>query len=86
MHGAERTDQAHGRSRQRKKVALSWTASADNIGVAGYRVYRNGTLVATTTSTSYTDSLPGKTTSASYVVRAYDAAGNVSTPSNSASV
>src|SRR5206468_8326460 len=28
-------------------VALSWTASTDNVGVAGYRVSRNGTLVAT---------------------------------------
>ena len=69
-----------------KRVALSWTASTDDVDVVGYRVYRNGTLVGTTTSASYTDSLPGKTTSATYVVRAFDAAGNVSTPSNSASI
>src|SRR5439155_5591024 len=36
-------------------VSLSWTASTDNVGVAGYRVSRNGTLVATVTGTSRTD-------------------------------
>ena len=29
------------------RIALSWTASQDNVGVTGYRVYRNGALVGT---------------------------------------
>ena len=29
------------------QVALNWTASTDNVGVTGYRVYRDGALVAT---------------------------------------
>jgi chitodextrinase len=69
-----------------KKVLLSWTASSDNVAVAGYRIYRNGALVATTSAASYADTLPGKVASATYVVKAYDAAGNESAASNSASV
>src|SRR5207247_1298452 len=36
-------------------INLTWTASTDNIGVTGYIVKRNGTLVATPTSTSYAE-------------------------------
>ena len=38
------------------QVNLSWTASTDNVGVTGYRIYRNGTQIATTAATSYGDS------------------------------
>jgi chitodextrinase len=69
-----------------KKVVLSWGASTDDVAVTGYRVFRNGTLVGTTTATSYTDTLPGKVTSATYVVKAFDAAGNESAPSAGAAV
>ena len=37
------------------QVALSWTASTDNVGVTGYRVYRGGVLIAAPAGTSYTD-------------------------------
>ena len=37
------------------QVTLSWTASHDNVGVAGYQIYRDGALVRTTPATSYTD-------------------------------
>lgn len=69
------------------QVALSWTASTDNVGVTGYRVERcqgagcsSYTQVATPTGTSYSDTglLPG--TSYGYRVRARDAAGNLSAP------
>src|SRR5262245_8035991 len=36
-------------------VLLSWTASHDDVGVAGYRVYRDGGLARTTAATSVTD-------------------------------
>jgi hypothetical protein len=65
-------------------VNLSWTASTDNVGVTGYNIFRNGTKVGTTTTTSYTDSGLASNTQYTYTVTAYDAAGNVSTPSNSA--
>ena len=35
------------------QINLSWTASTDNIGVAGYRVYRDGVQIAATANTSY---------------------------------
>jgi len=64
------------------QINLSWTASTDNVGVAGYRVYRGGTLVgSTTTGTSYQDSGLAASTNYSYTVRAYDAAGNQSADS-----
>ncbi len=59
-------------------VALSWTASSDNRGVAGYRVYRGGALVGTTTALAYTDTGLASATTYSYEVLAFDAAGNVS--------
>jgi hypothetical protein len=37
------------------QINLAWTASTDNVGVAGYRVYRNGAQVATTAATSFQD-------------------------------
>lgn len=69
-----------------KKVVLAWQASSDNVGVAGYRVYRLDALVGDVPGTSYTDSLPGKSPSATYVVVAYDAAGNRSAPSAPVSI
>lgn len=64
---------------------LTWTASTDNVGVTGYRVTRNGTLITTVINTFYNDSnrTPGTYT---YTVAAVDGAGNVSAASNSATV
>lgn len=65
-------------------VALTWTASTDNIGVTGYEVSRATTggipaLLATTTTTSYTDASAAALTAYTYTVKAKDAAGNRST-------
>jgi acid phosphatase type 7 len=68
------------------RVDLSWNASSDNVGVTGYDVYRGGTLVASVPGTSYTDTTVSAGTSYSYTVRARDAAGNLSQPSNTATV
>ncbi|PWW08730.1 putative carbohydrate-binding protein with CBM5 and CBM33 domain [Paenibacillus cellulosilyticus] len=67
-------------------VTLSWTASTDNVGVAKYEVYRDGKLLVTTTSRSYTDSGLQASTAYSYTVIALDAAGNRSTASAALSV
>jgi chitodextrinase len=67
-------------------ATLTWTQSSDNTGVAGYNVYRNGTLVGTTTSASYTDIELAGDTSYQYTVKAYDPAGNVSAASDSAGI
>jgi chitodextrinase len=60
---------------------LSWTASTDNVGVNGYKVYRNGTLVSTTSTTTFFDSGLAPNTTYSYTVSAYDFAGNESAQS-----
>jgi len=66
------------------QVNLAWSASTDNVGVTGYKVYRNGALLASTTGTSYSDTTTAAGTTYSYTVYAYDAAGNVSPASNTA--
>jgi chitodextrinase len=69
-------------------VALSWTASTDNVGVTAYRVYRNGKIVATTPNAtpSYTDSGLTASTTYKYRISAIDAAGNESAKSVALSV
>ncbi|GAA3708478.1 discoidin domain-containing protein [Streptomyces tremellae] len=66
------------------QVRLTWQASSDDKGVTGYDVYRNGQLLGSVagSATSYTDADAGSGT-VTYVVRAKDAAGNVSGDSNS---
>lgn len=67
------------------QIDLSWDASSDNVGVVGYRIYRDGTLLTTTTALSYSDTGLSAGTAHSYRLSAYDAAGNVSNQSNVAS-
>ena len=64
------------------QINVTWSASTDNVGVAGYRVFRNGTQVgATTTALSYSDTGLTPSTQYTYTVVAFDAAGNASAPS-----
>jgi len=58
--------------------ALSWTASTDANGLAGYDILRGGVLIGTAgaAATSYTDSTVSASTTYQYVVRARDNAGN----------
>ncbi|MEV8516907.1 CBM35 domain-containing protein [Dactylosporangium sp. NPDC051484] len=67
-------------------VGLAWDASTDNTGVTGYDVYRNGNPITTVTGTTATDTTVVPGTTYSYTVRAHDAAGNTSAPSNAISV
>ena len=61
------------------QVDLSWNAATDNVGVSGYRVFRDGNLVASAvTATSYSDTGLVKDTIYDYQVAAYDAVGNLS--------
>ena len=57
-------------------VSLSWDASTDNVGVAGYGVYSGGSLLGSTASRSYSVSGLACGTSYAFAVDAYDAAGN----------
>ena len=69
------------------RIDLSWAASTDAVGISGYRIFRNGstTPLATVTATSYSDTGLAASTTYTYTVRAFDAAGNVSNPSGSGS-
>ena len=62
------------------QVNLAWTVSSDNIGVTGYKVFRNGVQIGTTTSTTYKDTGLSAGTSYTYSVSAIDAIGNLSIP------
>ncbi|OLB75399.1 MAG: hypothetical protein AUI14_21115 [Actinobacteria bacterium 13_2_20CM_2_71_6] len=64
------------------QVGLSWTASTDDVGVMRYDVLRNGSVLAPTAGTTYTDTTVAPGTTYTYAVRAYDAAGNSSTSGN----
>ncbi len=70
------------------KVDLAWSAVTDNVGVTGYRIYRNGPRIATVAGNAltYSDTSVAAATSYSYTVDAIDAAGNNSALSAPASV
>jgi chitodextrinase len=59
-------------------VALVWNPATDNVGVAGYRLSRNGVSVATVTTPGYTYASLTCGTGYSFMLEAYDAAGNFS--------
>jgi hypothetical protein len=65
-----------------KEVGLSWNPSSDNIAVAGYRVWRDGIMIADTPDLGYVDRNLASNVIYEYRVDAYDGANNVSTPSN----
>ncbi len=68
-------------------ISLSWEGATDNVGVAGYRLFKNGALLANLTGNSYNDVsnlTPGSTIG--YYVVAVDSAGNVSPQSNTSIV
>ena len=66
------------------QVDLAWTASTDNVGVAGYQIIRDGSIVANAAGNqlSISDTSVNYNTSYGYQVRAFDAKGNVSGLSN----
>jgi chitodextrinase len=68
------------------QINLSWQASADNAGVAGYTVYVNNAALTTTTATSFRHTGLTPATTYSYSVSAFDAAGNNSAPTAAVSV
>ncbi len=67
-------------------VSLSWNASTDNVGVAGYEVFVDGTSIGTTGGTTVNVTGLSSNTSYAFTVRAFDAAGNNSAFSNTENV
>lgn len=60
------------------RIDLTWSPATDNIGVVGYKIYRNGSYLTSTTSTNYSDTnLTGNTTY-NYKISSYDLNNNES--------
>lgn len=57
-------------------VSVAWQPSSDNVGVAGYGVYRDGVAVGTASATTYSFAGLKCGTAYSLAVDAFDAAGN----------
>ena len=60
------------------EIDVTWTPSTDDVGVAGYTVFRNGTQVGTATYPSFQDIGLSASASYTYTLRAFDGAGNTS--------
>jgi chitodextrinase len=67
------------------RIDLTWTASTDNVGVTGYKVFRNDSLVNTTLAANYSDIGLAASTTYAYNIVAIDAAGNFSSSSDTVS-
>ena len=71
-------------------ITLGWDASTDDVGVAGYSIYRDGRWLGTLYAAGvelignvFYDRLGGRTkTAVRYDLYAFDAAGNVSAPAS----
>lgn len=63
-------------------TTLSWSGATDNVAVTGYDVYKNGVLLGSTSSTTYSVTGLTATTAYTFYVQAKDAAGNISVASN----
>ncbi len=66
----------------RTNVSLKWTASTDNLAVAKYDIYVNGVKLYSTTNTYIAINELTERQTYTFSVRAKDAAGNISQPSN----
>jgi chitodextrinase len=62
------------------EIAVGWSASHDDVGVAGYELLNDGKVLAKAAETSASETGLEPWRERCYQVRAYDAAGNVSPP------
>ena len=71
-------------------VTLGWTEATDNIAVSGYKIYRDNVEIVKSmnfnSEMKFTDTYLEAEKSYKYVVKAFDAAGNISEASNEVSV
>jgi cellulose 1,4-beta-cellobiosidase len=63
------------------EVKVFWKPSADDTGVKGYKIYRNGVYLKSAKETAMTDTGLTPKTKYCYKVSAYDAGGNESAQS-----
>jgi len=62
-------------------ISLKWSAATDDVGVVGYKLYRDSSYLTTGTATQASDTSVGGGTQYCYQVSAIDAAGNESAKS-----
>lgn len=67
-------------------VSMSWAASTDNVATTSYRIFRDGTQIATWPNTNYKDRTVSPATTYTYSVAAVDAAGHASAASKPVTV
>jgi len=67
-------------------AGLQWTASTDNVQVAGYKIFANGDLVGTSQVTTFFITTLSPSTAYNFTVKSYDLNGNESAASTAASV
>jgi hypothetical protein len=68
-------------------VNLTWNTSTDNVGISGYDIYRNGSLLTSVGQvTTYSDTNVTLGATYQYQVKARDGVGNISSFSNTAAV
>ena len=60
------------------EILVSWGVSTDNIGLAGYGIFRNNVQIATSTVNSFKDTSLASATTYTYTVLAFDVARNIS--------
>ena len=64
-------------------ITLNWSPSTDNVGVAGYEIFRNGAAIADVFLPPFQDGGLSPSATYTYAVRAFDLAGNMSPLSGS---
>jgi hypothetical protein len=67
------------------QINLTWSPSTDNVGVAGYKIFRNGAEIASVSSGAFANTGLSSSSTYTYTVAAVDAAGNTSQQSTPAS-
>ena len=72
--------------RTANSISLAWDASTDNGGVKDYLIFRGGTQIGTSTTTSYTASGLSPNTSYGFTIKARDLANNQSGSSSTLTV
>jgi hypothetical protein len=68
------------------QVNVTWDAASDNVGVTGYRIFRDGAQVGVSGTLNFNDANVVGGTSYRYTVVAHDAAGNPSMPSSEVTI
>lgn len=68
----------HSAGRTTNSITLTWTASHDNTGVAGYDVIRDGTVITSVTRPTFTDAGLTEDSTHKYAVAAFDTSNNAS--------